>query len=332
MITVLLPVYNCAGYVGAAIESILAQTWQDFEFLIIDDGSTDDTPSVLSQYRDPRIRHLRHANRGLAATLNVGLRLARGKYIARQDQDDLSLPHRLEKQVAYMENNPNVALLGTWAQIIEGDILVERFHRHPDNESLLKYHLLFNNYFVHSSVMMCRDLILEIGGYSTDPERQPPEDYELWSRVARVAGVANLPEVLLQYREIPGSMSRQGPSPFRDHLVKICAENIGAAANVAPDDEDIQSFAAIVHGATERVSALPDLKKVHSILCNAAKNLSGGQMTEVMKSDIDSRVASLKSLYLLQKSPLRQFVNEQGTLRRMLKHGYNVIFRRQGAS
>ncbi|WP_286192942.1 MULTISPECIES: glycosyltransferase family 2 protein [unclassified Synechococcus] len=227
LVSVVLPVYNCEDYLGEAIESILRQTFDAFEFIIINDGSKDRSAEVMKGFQDERIRIIHQANQGLAATLNRGISLARGQYIARQDQDDLSYPERLGKQVAHMEAHPDCVLLGTWAQILEVDRPVDRFHRHPVNEVELRYLMLFNNPFVHSSVMLRKQAVQQVGGYTTDPERQPPEDFELWSRLSRIGQVANMGEVLLAYREIPGSMSRVGPSPFRRRLITICAENLG---------------------------------------------------------------------------------------------------------
>jgi Glycosyl transferase family 2 len=324
-VSVILPVFNCKTYVGEAIESILNQKFQDFEFLIIDDGSTDGTPGVLAKYTDPRIRHYRHENRGLAATLNIGISLAQGKYIARQDQDDISLPERLEKQVAFMASHPRVALLGTWAQIMEGDRLVERYHRHPCNEAVLKYQLLFNNYFVHSSVMMRREVVEAIGGYCTDSERQPPEDYELWSRVARVAGVANLPEVLLNYREIPGSMSRQGPSPFKTRLVKLCAENIALAAGLPCEDSDVLSFSALMHGAPEMVFPKTDWRRLEKVLRVAAEKATGVPLSREIQAEINNRINALKMASMVFRGPLGEYLSKQGMVCRILKGAYRRI-------
>jgi hypothetical protein len=329
LVSVLLPVYNCPKYVGVAIESILNQTFEDFEFLIIDDGSNDETPEVLKRYNDPRIRHIRHENCGLAGTLNVGIELALGKYIARQDQDDISLPERLERQFSYMEQHSDCALLGTWAQIMEGDRLVDRFHRHPTAPSAIQYALLLNNPFVHSSVIFRTELARRLGGYTTDPSRQPPEDFEFWSRIARVATIANLPEILLHYREVPGSMSRQGPSPFRSRLIKICSENLSVESGVDLSDPDLVAIAALTHGAPEMVSKMPDFRRVREILQTCAKTSFGGSVPAEIASDIEARIAALRGCWVVQRGPLTKWIANPGPLRNFLKRVHRILFRRQ---
>ena len=186
--------------------------------------------------------------------LNHGLELARGRYIARQDQDDVSDPTRLAKQVAFMEANPECGLLGTRAQIWVGDTPTQRAHDHPIDNATLQLDLMFNNPFVHSSVMMRRSALNAVGGYTTDPSRQPPEDYELWSRISRRYLIANLPERLLIYRETPNSMSRVGPNPFLDKLVLITSENIAYHAGLDSPDQRCRDAGALVHAAYHKVS------------------------------------------------------------------------------
>ena len=277
VVSVVLPVYNCPGYVGQAIESILGQTYTDFELIIIDDGSKDETPDVVRRFTDPRIRFFTQENRGLAATLNRGIGLARGRYIARQDQDDVSFPDRFAKQVAFLDAHSACGLLGTWAEIWRDDTRTDRAHRHPSDNTTLQFELLLNNPFVHSSVMMRKAALERVGGYSTDPGRQPPEDYELWSRIARQFEVANLPEFLHVYREIGGSMSRIGPSPFLDHLVTICAENVAWAAGLDPSQPQVTNIAAIVHRADYRLQGRPDFVEMRKILARAAARVAPGE-------------------------------------------------------
>lgn len=318
-VSVLLPVYNCQEYVGTAIESLLNQTFSDFEVIIINDGSTDASSEVVTAYQDPRIRFFRHANQGLAATLNRAIGLASAPLLARQDQDDISMPDRLEKQVAYMQAHPECALLGTWAQIMEVNRLSDRFHRHPTDPGELRYALLFNNPFVHSSVMLRKAVVEQLGGYCTDAERQPPEDYELWSRIARVAEVSNIPESLLIYREIPTSMSRTGVSPFQRRLVRLCAENIAHATASSDDDPAVLAIAALTHGSAELLHAKPDFLRMRQLLEQAIMRYTDADRQSHFMREAEARVTNLQASWMAYRSPLGQTLQRQGTLRSLAK-------------
>lgn len=328
-VSVLLPVYNCPDYVGAAIDSILNQSFSDFELIIIDDGSTDSTPDALDHFHDPRIRHYRQENQGLAATLNRAISLAKAPLLARQDQDDLSNPDRLEKQVAYMQANPACGLLGTWAQIMEIDKLSNRFHRHPTSNWELRYNLLFNNPFVHSSVMLRKTTLEQVGGYCTDPKRQPPEDYELWSRLSRVSDVANLPEELLIYREIPSSMSRTGISPFQQRLVLLSAENIALAAGRPLDDPAALAIAALTHGTAETLGDVPDLGSMLAVLNQAIDTIADPGQRPALKRNAEMRMSHLRSAWIAYRTPLGPMLQRQGPIRSLAKRLLNLLTWRQ---
>ncbi|MCP9834425.1 MULTISPECIES: glycosyltransferase family A protein [unclassified Cyanobium] len=330
IVTVLLPVYNCERYLADAIESILSQSYSDFEFIIIDDGSTDRSSEVIAGFGDQRIKVFQHENRGLAATLNRGIELATGKYIARQDQDDLSYPERLAHQVEFMEAHHDCVLLGTWAQIMEIDRVVNRFHHHPPEDAELRYLMLFNNPFVHSSVMLRRSALAQVGGYSTDPDRQPPEDFELWSRLARVGGIANLGEVLLAYREIPGSMSRVGPSPFRHRLITICSENLAVSSGLSADDPDIRTIAALTHGGAEEVSARPDFSRIQSILLAAIQPSATEPLAESLRQDALARVQAMKGAWMVRSSPAYELLQTAGPFRNLAKRIWRLAQRFRG--
>jgi glycosyltransferase involved in cell wall biosynthesis len=321
-VSVLLPVYNCPAYVGAAIESILNQTFEDFELLIIDDGSTDDTPQVLSRYNDIRIRHIRQENRGLVDTLNLGISLSQGQYIARQDADDISYPSRFEKQVAFFESHPECNLLGTWAQIYEGEKPSERFHRHPIEDGEIKYNLLFNNPFVHSSVMFRKSVFLQVESYTTDPAFKLVEDYELWSRISRIGMVANLPEVLVNYREVSGSLSRVNQYEFKKCLVNISANNIQLESCGKPEESNYLNIAAITHSVFDLVSK-PEFNMMKKTLEAIAGKLFFGHIPPRIQSDIDSRIFHLSSLYFLSKKAPR-FLFKIKPLRLIAKKIWNI--------
>jgi len=207
-VSVIMSVYNGERYLREAVESILNQTFRDLEFIIIDDGSTDGTADVLRSYNDPRIVLLTNTdNIGLTASLNRGLGAARGKYIARMDADDISLPKRLERQIAYLDTHPEVGLLGTWVEVIDewGERL---FTLQGSTDSLrLKWLLLVGqNLLTHSATMYRRSLVERLGGYH--PGRYS-QDYELWSRMSFETQIAQLPEILLRWRNHSEGISTQ---------------------------------------------------------------------------------------------------------------------------
>jgi len=235
LVSVILPTYNAAAYLGKAIDSILAQSYRHFELIIVNDGSSDNTQVLLSQYQDPRMTVINQANLGLPKALNQGIRLAKGKYIARQDADDISLPERLSEQVAFMEQNPNCALLGTWSHILTSSNSEPsktnpsgRQHQHPARNGQLQVLLLMNNQFVHSSVMIRANCLHHIGHYSENPEHYPPEDYDLWLRIAQSHCIANLPRVLLEYLEVPTSISRTKEQLIDERAKKMSLDAITA--------------------------------------------------------------------------------------------------------
>ncbi len=329
-VSVVLPVYNGLPYLHAAISSILSQSFTDFELIVIDDGSVDGSATVLDGFDDQRIRFFRHSNQGLARTLNHGISLACGTYVARQDQDDLSHPDRLALQVAHMDAHPDCVLVGSWAQIMEVDRLVERFHRHPVDEPTLRYQLLFNNPFVHSSVLLRRSALQHVGGYTTDPARQPPEDYELWSRLSRIGSVANVGQVLLLYREIPGSMSRVGPSPFRSRLITISAENIAAAAGLPSGDPCVHAIAALTHGDASSLQPPLDFARMQQVLLQAIQSLASGQALTPLSQDALARVQAMKGAWMVRASPAYELLHTVGPLRNLAKRIWRLAQRFRG--
>lgn len=206
LVSVVLPVYNGGPYLEASIRCILEQTFTDFEFIIIDDGSTDGSADVVMRFSDPRVRFHRQPNQGLAATLNTAIGKARGKWVARQDQDDISLPERLAAQLSFLQHNPHIRLLGTWAKVVDSEGRPIGVHEHPTTHDRIRFDLLIDNPFVHASTIFSKDLWSEVGGYDTD--KRVFEDYDLWSRMVERTEAANLPKHLVHYREVGTSISR----------------------------------------------------------------------------------------------------------------------------
>src|SRR5437764_8551601 len=194
-----MPVYNGERHLRSAVDSILSQTYRDFEFLIIDDGSTDRSVEIVSTYVDPRIRLVLGGKNGLSATLNRGLQLANGRLIARQDADDLSESDRLERQYAVMTARPDLALLGCQATTISEDGKPTGIVRRCTTADAIRWYSAFANPFLHTSVMFRADVARELGGFNGayDPFAQ---DYDLWCRLLESHRALNLPGRLVRYR------------------------------------------------------------------------------------------------------------------------------------
>ena len=200
-VSVLMPVYNAERYVAEAVESILAQTFRDFEFIIVDDGSTDNSLAILRHYaeQDDRIRLVSRENKGLVVSLNEMIGLARGDLIARMDADDVALLERFALQVAYLNSHPEVICLGGRIREIDdrGRILAD--FPPIQGDSVIQENLLKGcNSFTHASVMMRRDPLLAVGGYRASMILA--EDLDLWLRLGEVGRLENLPQVVVHYR------------------------------------------------------------------------------------------------------------------------------------
>jgi len=196
-ISVVLPVYNGEKYLVEAIDSILAQTFTNFELIMIDDGSTDGSQQILREYkrRDSRVRVIVRENRGLATTLNDSIEMAGGAWIARMDQDDISLPHRFEKQLQWLEKT-GADIAGSWAQRFGTSD--KRTVRLRQTDEAIKMEMLFCSPFAHPSVMMRTALVKQL---RYDKAWEKAEDYDLWERAAEASWrMTNVPEVLLLYR------------------------------------------------------------------------------------------------------------------------------------
>jgi len=192
-------VYNAGPFLREAVESILRQSFEDFEFIIIDDGSTDGSAEFLDSVSDPRIRLIHQANQGLRATLNTGLQQSVGTYIARMDHDDVSLPQRLARQVAFLDTHPDHVLVGTTYAYIDDQNRVLGVFPALLEDSDIKLELLTKSPFGHGTVMF-RASALRAGHFQYALDAVHVEDYDLWIRFASAGKYANLPDVLYLWR------------------------------------------------------------------------------------------------------------------------------------
>jgi len=204
-VSVVMAVRDGAPWVAGAIESILGQTLTDLELIVVDDGSTDDTPLLLAWVRDPRLVVERQAHTGLTRALGRALARARAPLVARLDADDVARPDRLERQRAFLAAHPEVGLLGTAARVVDEAGREVGTIQPPEDDTTIRRALIRRNPFVHSSIMARRALVAQAGGY--DPDFPVAQDYDLWLRLGQLTRMANLPEALVTRRLVAGRVT-----------------------------------------------------------------------------------------------------------------------------
>jgi hypothetical protein len=222
-LSVFLPVYNAEPYLRAAVESLLSQTFEDFELLALDDGSTDQSLSILREYaaKDHRLRVHSRENRGVVATANALIALARGRYLARMDADDICLPYRFEKQVRFLDSFPEHILIGGWVERMNAAGQPIGVYRSPcSHEQIDRDHLRGSVSICHPTAMFRRAAVVSVGGYRSG--YAPAEDLELYLRLAEIGKIANLPEVVLRYRMHSNSASEAQGLIQRDGMQRAC--------------------------------------------------------------------------------------------------------------
>ncbi|WNY31777.1 glycosyltransferase family 2 protein [Acinetobacter calcoaceticus] len=213
LVSVVLPAYNAELYLKEAIDSVLSQTCTDFELIVINDGSLDRTEEIILSYSDSRIVYVKNEqNLGLIGSLNKGIDLAKGKYIARMDADDICCPDRFEKQISFLENNNDYVICGTAAyRFYSNNKSNNNIFRVPESDGLIRLKTLFNSPFIHPSIMM-RNSIVKEKILNFDIQYKYAEDYKFWSQLLKYGKAYNLQEKLLYYRLTPNSQTVIGNS------------------------------------------------------------------------------------------------------------------------
>lgn len=220
--TVLMPAYNAEKHISTAIESILDQTYKDFEFLIIDDGSQDKTWEVIQKYAktEKRIVAVKNdKNLKLAGVFNQGIQLANGKYIARMDSDDWSYPTRLEKQLEFLENNPETVIVGCWVEICHENLEKIHIRNYGVTDREIRRKIFRFSPFCHPAIMARRNAMLSCGGYN--PLLILGEDYDIYFRLGKKGKFANLPETLFKLRLHDSSTFRQNLKLVRRNTLYV---------------------------------------------------------------------------------------------------------------
>ncbi len=245
-------VYNGQRFLGQAIDSILNQTYRNFELIIVNDHSTDDTKQIIEYFkaRDSRIINIDNSERkGQTVSANLGIKIAKGDYIARMDADDISLPTRFEKQIGFLEGHAEIGLLGTNGYYIEENGRRSGLIRHYENDLGIRWGDLFNNQYIHSSIMFRRSLLLLAGSYNND--YRYAEDYEFLSRLLKFTKGANLKEKLVYWRKSFGGITSQKAGEIFKFGTQIAKVNINElfGYDFVHSQDEMQSFRALYQGS-----------------------------------------------------------------------------------
>ena len=293
LVTVLMAVYNGEKHLKLTIESILNQTFKDFEFVIVNDGSTDSTADIIKSYKDSRIiLHNNKINIGQTKSLNVGLNISKGKYIARTDAGDISLHMRLKKQVKYLENYPEITLLGTSAFRYNEVGKIINVVRMPSSKAAILQRIFFTTPVVHVSVLMRREVILSLGGY--DENYHILADYELWSRLLkRRYCLTNLMEILVGYMLSPNSFGEKNAhGKSFGEACKIIQANINKFSNMPISYEQASNIHKMFNFDMEGMT-FRDMLDGEKLFTDVLKEMGGS------KSDINYLLTRKYLKYLL---------------------------------
>lgn len=295
-----MPAYNAEQYICEAIESILNQTYKDFEFIIINDGSTDGTREIIKSYNDPRIVYLENKkNSGIVVTLNRGLDFATGEYIARMDADDIAIDNRLEKQVTYMEQNKNVGLLGTGIRVF-GDEIESSDRVFTIDTKQLKAELLFSSCIAHPTVMIRRS-VLEKNKLRYNSEFTGAEDFCLWWEISKVCDISTLPDILLKYRIHASQITQKKDDSYYNMMKKLMNKRFGDVG-IELSEKEKAAFEVYCFGEYKRYTTA-DLKMFVDCLKHILKF---NKETKYFEQSKLNKVFELSVIYSLNNSTLTE--------------------------
>jgi glycosyltransferase involved in cell wall biosynthesis len=292
-----LPVLNGCDTVQDAVESVLRQTFDDFELIVIDDGSTDCTAELLARISDARVRVVRHhENRGIVKALNEGIALARADLVARMDADDRCAPTRFDLQIKVLDAHPDVGLVATACRKIDRDGRVVSGGVTPASHAAIWLRLLFGNCISHASVMFRKAIVERVGRY--DPEWYPAEDYALWLDLAAVTRLVAIEEPLIDYQVGGEGISSRNEDAQRERAI---ARSVRALVDVLHCDVDRDAVAAVMVGSgTRPVARVPSRPAVELILAAAEAVDSSCRARGIPTREMDEQTVHL----LLRESVL----------------------------
>ena len=304
LVSIIMSVYNEERYIQESLDSVLSQTLDNFELIIIDDCSTDKTTEMIEGYHDSRIRLYRNKkNQGLTKNLNNALRYCRGEYIARMDGDDICLPQRLEKQVQYMEEHQEKMLIGCRTQTFGEQNLVSRL---PDHSEQLRIMLLLRPVLAHPSFMMRRRLVTEFG-FHYDESFRSAQDYDFAQRVSERFAIGIVPEVLLRYRTHKKQVSSKASGEQYQNADRVRYRQL-QALNVELDKELKTAYSAWAREErTGDIKLLLDASRVIEKICagnREIKKFPEKELEDTLRRMLFTWMFRTKSFAVLKKAPL----------------------------
>lgn len=317
-VSAVMAVYNGCPHLEEAVQSILDQTFADFEFIIINDGSTDGSKEVLEQFatRDDRIRIVHQKNRGLTVSLNRGLHMARGKYVTRMDADDVSRPKRFGRQVNFLESNPEVGILGTQIKRIDADGNPHGQWILPTDPDVVGWQTLFSTCLCHPTVMMRRSLLDDLNGYAE--WATCAQDYELWTRAVLESQLANLPDTLHKLRRHDDSIT----ATKQDEQRRVCRKATATLHETLlgeQAEEEFSHFLSWMHRENvQRAAAetgIQDLTAVHGYI----RTLYRVYVRDVLSGDrnVGVRRAALPKLDAIADQMAKNYSRAAGFLQKV---------------
>jgi len=337
-VSVLMSTYNGAVYLRQAINSILNQTFTDFEFIIVDDNSTDNSGEILRSYNDPRIRIIQNnKNIGLTKSLNKGLKEAQGKYIARMDADDVSLLDRLKEQYNFLEAHPTIALVGSWAESMDEYGIVTEIRKVPTDPETIRFELVLRNCFFHSSVCFRREAVKKVGGY--DATYRHAQDYELFSRLADIYPLTNISRSLIQLRSHKKSTVGNSYSQkiVRDNALKIILNNIRKYTNINESEFNVLKRGLIVReldSSSTFLNLLTTLSLNHKIWKEYMRKTGESGREKIIgryrsrRNQILRRYLAVKYAFIKKITPYNVFVKLPSILKNRIKEKIRGKFMR----
>lgn len=305
IITVIMSVYNGQRFLREAVESILNQTFSDFEFIITDDGSKDNTPDILDEYerQDSRVIVIRQENAGLIESLNRMIKIAKGTFIARMDADDISLPERFEKQISKLQANPDYLAVGCWVQELDENGTISYEITFPDKPELLKKYLHKGiNCYVHGSVMIRREVFEKLGLLY---RIEKGEDLDLWARICEQGCIGIVEKVLYQRRDHGQTISKASipqNTALKNLIMTLAMERKKYGKEISDwRQEEDKIFRKVLIWTEKEIQAHERFLEARKFLCSG-ENTKARQLLSSIKKDLNN-FGNLPVLYYISCLP-----------------------------